>query len=148
MSDVLMELRDRLRQAQEQARACERVHESVRGLTGTAELPGSAGSVTVDVNGSLAGIALTERATRMGPEALGAAILGAARRAAARIPQRVGEVVDELAPDQAAMRELMLDGYRKRFGSPDPEAAARSPKSGKNRPPEDEDEVFYDPARW
>lgn len=77
-------------------------------------------SVTVDQNGVVSALDLTDAALRKQPAQLSAEILGAMRTAQAQIAARMQEVMAPIIGDDSATMDALMGGYHERFPEPPP----------------------------
>jgi len=78
-------------------------------------------SVTVDQNGVVSALDLTDAALRKQPAQLSAEILGAMRTAQAQIAAKMQEVMAPIIGDDSATMDALMGGYHERFPEPPPE---------------------------
>jgi len=86
-------------------------------------------SVTVDQNGVVSALDLTDAALRKQPAQLSSEILGTMRTAQAQIASRMREAMAPILGGDSATMDALLGGYHEKFPEPPPEdpAAARRP---------------------
>ena len=81
-------------------------------------------AVTVDQNGIVSALDLTDAALRKQPARLSADILGAMRTAQARIAEKMQEVMAPIIGGDSATMDALMGGYQERFPEPPPEQPA------------------------
>ena len=105
------------------------IQEAMAGVDVVAGSADGAVQVRVDRNGALTGIEFTERALRLDPAGLGAAVLDAVHEAKTRIGPRYAEIVASSGADEATI-ERMIGRYRENHPDrfrPEPAAPAEAP---------------------
>jgi DNA-binding protein YbaB len=79
-------------------------------------------TVTVDANGTMTDLRLTDRVRELSGQQVAAAVLATVRRANAKIPERIAEILRDRAADDRATIDAVLANYRSRFPEPEPDA--------------------------
>lgn len=93
-------------------------------------------SVTVDQNGIVSALDLTDAALRKQPAQLSADILGAMRTAQAQIAARMQEVMAPIIGGDSATMDALMGGYHERF----PEPVTDEPVERRRSGPSDDDD--------
>ena len=93
-------------------------------------------SVTVDQNGVVSALDLTDAALRKQPAQLSAEILGAMRTAQAQIAAKMQEVMAPIIGGDSATMDALMGGYQERFPEPEPEQPVERRPAG----PSDDDD--------
>ncbi|MET8759572.1 YbaB/EbfC family nucleoid-associated protein [Lentzea sp. NPDC004782] len=123
------QIQAKLRQADEMKQVANAVQVTQRSSDGSV-------SVTVDQNGIVSALDLTDAALRKRPEQLSSEILGAMRTAQAQIASRMQEVMAPIIGGDSATMDALMGGYQERFPEPPPEQPADRRPSG----PSDDDD--------
>jgi DNA-binding protein YbaB len=79
-------------------------------------------TVTVDANGTMTDLRLTDGVRELSGQQVAAAVLATVRRANAKIPERIAEILRDRAADDRATIDAVLANYRSRFPEPEPDA--------------------------
>jgi DNA-binding protein YbaB len=108
------QIQAKLRQADEMKQVANAVQVTQRSSDGSV-------SVTVDQNGIVSALDLTDAALRKRPEQLSSEILGAMRTAQAQIAARMQEVMAPIIGGDSATMDALMGGYHERFPEPPPE---------------------------
>lgn len=111
------QIQAKLRQADEMKQVANAVSVTQRSSDGSV-------SVTVDQNGIVSALDLTDAALRKQPAQLSADILGAMRTAQAQIASRMHEVMAPIIGEDSATMDALMGGYEERFPEPPPEEPA------------------------
>ena len=93
-------------------------------------------SVTVDQNGVVSALDLTDAALRKQPAQLSSEILGAMRTAQAQIAARMQEVMAPIIGGDSETMGALIGGYHERFPEPEPDEPVRE------RSPRPDDDDF------
>jgi DNA-binding protein YbaB len=112
------QIQAKLKQADEMKQVANAVKVTQRSSDGSV-------SVTVDQNGVVSALDLTDAALRKQPAQLSAEILGAMRSAQAQIASRMQEVMAPIIGDDSATMGALIGGYHERFPEPEPEEPVR-----------------------
>jgi DNA-binding protein YbaB len=123
------QIQAKLKQADEMKQVANAVKVTQRSSDGSV-------SVTVDQNGVVSALDLTDAALRKQPAQLSAEILGAMRTAQAQIASRMQEVMAPIIGGDSATMDALMGGYHERFPEPEPEDPAPRRPSG---PADDDD---------
>jgi DNA-binding protein YbaB len=123
------QIQTKLRQADEMKQVANAVKVTQRSSDGSV-------SVTVDQNGVVSALDLTDAALRKQPAQLSAEILGAMRTAQAQIATRMQEVMAPIIGEDSATMDALMGGYHERFPEPPPENPAPARPTG---PTDDDD---------
>jgi len=121
------QIQAKLRQADEMKQVANAVQVTQRSSDGSV-------SVTVDQNGIVSALDLTDAALRKRPAQLSSEILGAMRTAQAQIAARMQEVMAPIIGGDSATMDALMGGYQERFPEPPPEPPAE------RRGPTDDDD--------
>lgn len=78
-------------------------------------------TVTVDANGTVTDLKLTDRVRELSGQQVAAAVLDTIRRANAKIPGRIAELMQANAGDDTATVQAVVANYQARFPEPPPE---------------------------
>lgn len=78
-------------------------------------------SVTVDSAGNVTGLRITDAVRESTGAKVAAAVLNTLRRAQARLPERLGEVMAETIGDDQPTMDTIVGRYRAKFPEPEPE---------------------------
>jgi DNA-binding protein YbaB len=108
------QIQAKLKQADEMKQVANAVKVTQRSSDGSV-------SVTVDQNGVVSALDLTDAALRKQPAQLSAEILGAMRTAQAQIAAKMQEVMAPIIGDDSATMGALMGGYHERFPEPPPE---------------------------
>jgi DNA-binding protein YbaB len=81
-------------------------------------------TVSVDANGTVTDLTLTDRVRDLSGQQVATAVLRTIQRANARIPDRIAELMRAAVGDDPATIDAVLANYRARFPEPEPEPAA------------------------
>ncbi|WP_024877376.1 YbaB/EbfC family nucleoid-associated protein [Saccharomonospora piscinae] len=104
----------------------------------TERSPGGEVAVTVDGNGVLTGLDLSERTRGMDPSAVSATIMASLRQAQARLREQVSELVQETVGDDPAGNNIVAQ-YAERFPDPVDGEDAPGQQSSPGSPPRPSD---------
>jgi DNA-binding protein YbaB len=121
--------------ARAKAERYQAMREQAQQVSVTASAPDELVTVTVDSAGNVTGLRITDEARNLSGERIAAAVLDTIRRAQARLPQRLAEVMaDTIGSDQRTI-DTIVGNYRAKFPDPDglPDA-----------PPDDDDDGWAD----
>jgi DNA-binding protein YbaB len=80
---------------------------------------GGAVEVTVDAQGALTELALTDKIRNMPPGELAAQVMACVRRAQQQLPSRVRRAMEATVGDQQRLIDQVVGVYRERFGTDD-----------------------------
>lgn len=116
------QIQAKLKQADEMKQVANAVKVTQRSSDGSV-------SVTVDQNGVVSALDLTDAALRKQPAQLSSEILGTMRTAQAQIASRMQEAMAPILGGDSATMDALMGGYHEKFPEPPPEdpAAARRP---------------------
>jgi DNA-binding protein YbaB len=116
------QIQAKLKQADEMKQVANAVKVTQRSSDGSV-------SVTVDQNGVVSALDLTDAALRKQPAQLSSEILGTMRTAQAQIATRMQEAMAPILGGDSATMDALMGGYHEKFPEPEPEdpAAARRP---------------------
>ncbi len=78
-------------------------------------------TVTVDSAGNLSDLRITDRVRELPGAQVAAAVLDTVRRAQAKLPERLGEVMESTIGDDVQTRDKIVGEYRARFPEPEPD---------------------------
>ncbi|MGV9292941.1 YbaB/EbfC family nucleoid-associated protein [Amycolatopsis sp. NPDC003676] len=81
-------------------------------------------TVTVDSAGNATDLRITDKVRELSGEQVATAVLTAMRRAQARLPERLGEVMTETIGDDRDTIDTVVGRYREKFPEPEPETPA------------------------
>jgi DNA-binding protein YbaB len=123
------QIQSKLRQADEMKQVANAVKVTQRSSDGSV-------SVTVDQNGIVSALDLTDAALRKQPAQLSSEILTAMRTAQAQIASRMQEVMAPIIGGDSATMDALMGGYAERFPEPEPEEPVERRPSG----PSDDDD--------
>lgn len=123
------QIQAKLKQADEMKQVANAVKVTQRSSDGSV-------SVTVDQNGIVSALDLTDAALRKQPAQLSSEILGAMRTAQAQIASRMQEVMAPIIGGDSETMGALLGGYQERFPEPPPEEPGERRPSG----PSDDDD--------
>ena len=87
-------------------------------------------TVTVDSAGNVTDLRITDRVKEMSGAQVSSAVLLTLRRAQARLPEKVAEVMAETIGDDQQTVDTIVNNYRSKFPEPEPE---ESPEAGEER---------------
>jgi DNA-binding protein YbaB len=88
-------------------------------------------TVTVDSTGNLSDLRITDRVRELSGAQVAAAVLGTVRRAQAKLPERLGEVMKSTIGDDVQTQDKIVGEYRAKFPEPEPEPdEPRQPSAG------------------
>ena len=99
---------------------------------------GGAIQVTVDAQGTLTDLTLTDKIRNLTPEELAAQVMACVRRAQQQLPSRVRRAMEATVGDQQRLIDQVVGDYRERFGLDDHDAF--------HAPAADGEEYFADRA--
>jgi DNA-binding protein YbaB len=85
-------------------------------------------SVTVDSAGNVTDLRITDAVRESTGAKVAAAVLTTLRRAQARLPERLGEVMAETIGDDQPTMDTIVGRYRAKFPEPEPEPPAEPPQ--------------------
>jgi DNA-binding protein YbaB len=146
--------------ARAKAQRYQEMQVEVSRVSTTESSPDGVVTATVDANGALTDLRITDRMKDMSGAQVAAAVLATMRRAQSRLHDRVAEVMQSTIGDDPAAMDIVLASYRGRFpevdvaeqsrvgeeyrlGRLDEEDStppARPPRPTPRRPPADEDD--------
>ena len=115
------QIQAKLRQADEMKQVANAVRVTQRSSDGSV-------SVTVDQNGVVSALDLTDAALRKQPAQLSAEILGVMRTAQAQIASRMQEAMAPIIGDDSATMGALVGGYQERFPEPPPGEPVAPPR--------------------
>ncbi|GDY30061.1 YbaB/EbfC family nucleoid-associated protein [Gandjariella thermophila] len=125
--------------AKAKAQRYQEMQAEVSRVSATESSPDGVVTVTVDANGALTDLRITDRVREMSGTQVAAAVLGAMRRAQSRLPDRVAEVMQSTIGDDQAAMDIVMANYRGRFPEVDePEPPRTDGEHRIGRLPEDE----------
>ncbi|WP_116201348.1 YbaB/EbfC family nucleoid-associated protein [Amycolatopsis circi] len=78
-------------------------------------------TVTVDSSGNVTDLRVSDQIRELSGDRIAAAVLGVLRRAQARLPERLGEVMAATIGDDQATVDTIVGNYRARFPEPEPD---------------------------
>lgn len=108
------QIQAKLKQADEMKQVANAVKVTQRSSDGSV-------SVTVDQNGVVSALDLTDAALRKQPAQLSAEILGAMKTAQAQIASRMQEVMAPIIGGDSQTMDALMGGYHERFPEPEPD---------------------------
>lgn len=91
-------------------------------------------TATVDAAGNITDLRITDRVRDMSGAQVAAAVLNTVRRAQAKLPERLGEVMAATIGDDEQTRETIVGNYRAKFPEPEPEPGTSQPPTENVRP--------------
>lgn len=94
-------------------------------------------TVTVDSAGNVADLKITDRVRELSGAQVAAAVLGTIRRAQAKLPERLDEVMAETIGEDKQTREKVVGDYRAKFPEPPPEPDEAAPPAAEGPPVRD-----------
>jgi DNA-binding protein YbaB len=100
-------------------------------------------TVTVDSAGNVTDLRITDKVKEMSGERVAAAVLLTLRRAQARLPEKLAEVMAETIGDDQQTVDTIVNNYRSKFPEPEPEdepAEPEEPEARRIGEVEDDDE--------
>lgn len=101
----------------------------------SASSPDELVTATVDSAGNVTGLRITDEARNLSGERIAAAVLDTIRRAQAKLPERLAEVMEETIGSDRRTIDTIVGNYRAKF--PDPEEPLEAP-------PDDDDDGWAD----
>jgi DNA-binding protein YbaB len=122
------QIQAKLKQADEMKQVANAVKVTQRSSDGSV-------SVTVDQNGVVSALDLTDAALRKQPAQLSAEILGAMRTAQAQIAAKMQEVMAPIIGGDSQTMDALMGGYHERFPEPEPDQPVQRRSPG----PDDDD---------
>ena len=87
-------------------------------------------TVTVDSAGNVTDLRITDKVKEMSGERVAAAVLLTLRRAQARLPEKLAEVMAETIGDDQQTVDTIVGNYRAKFPEPEPEDEPEEPQAG------------------
>jgi DNA-binding protein YbaB len=87
-------------------------------------------TVTVDSAGNVTDLRITDKVKEMSGERVAAAVLLTLRRAQARLPEKLAEVMAETIGDDQQTVDTIVGNYRAKFPEPEPEDEPEGPRAG------------------
>ncbi len=97
-------------------------------------------TVTVDSAGNVTDLRITDKVKELSGERVAAAVLLTLRRAQARLPEKLAEVMAETIGDDQQTVDTIVGNYRAKFPEPEPEDEPEEPEARRIGDVEDEDE--------
>jgi DNA-binding protein YbaB len=82
-------------------------------------------TVTVDSSGNVTNLMITDRVRELSGARIAAVVLETMRRAQAKLPARLGEVMAEAIGDDTSTIDTVVDNYRAKFPEPPDSPATR-----------------------
>ncbi|MCU1687967.1 MAG: hypothetical protein JWQ81_8706 [Amycolatopsis sp.] len=105
-------------QAREKAQRYQAMQEAVGQVSVTESSKDGMVTVTVDSAGNPTDLRITDRVRELSGAQVAAAVLTTLRRAQARLPERLGEVMTETIGDDQATVDTVVGRYREKFPEP------------------------------
>lgn len=91
---------------------------------------GGAVQVTLDAQGALTDIALTDKIRNMPPRELAAQVMACVRRAQQQLPSRIRQAMEATVGDQQRLIDQVVGVYRERFGTDEAPASRTAAADG------------------
>jgi DNA-binding protein YbaB len=101
--------------AKAKAQRYQEMQAEVSRVSATESSPDGVVAVTVDANGALTDLRITDRVRELSGAQVAAAVLATIKRAQSRLPDRVAEVMQSTVGDDQAAVDIVLANYRGRF---------------------------------
>lgn len=105
-------------------------------------------TATVDSAGNLTELRITDRVWELSGAQVATAVLGTVKRAQAKLPERLGELMAETIGDDPRTREKIVGEYRAKFPEPppEPEPEAEQPDAPVRKIGELDEEALPEPG--
>lgn len=103
-------------EAEQRAARFTKAREEISAVVVTEEGAGGAVKVTVRSDGALVDLVFSDRVRSIFPRELAAVVLACVKGAQARIAERVSTILAETVPEEGALAERIVAGYRREAG--------------------------------
>ncbi|TVT32582.1 YbaB/EbfC family nucleoid-associated protein, partial [Amycolatopsis rhizosphaerae] len=120
-------------EAKAKAQRYQAMQAAVAGVSVTESSKDGVVTVTVDSAGNLSDLRITDRVRELPGAQVASLVLTTVRRAQARLPERLGEVMAETIGDDTRTRDTIVGNYRAKFPEPEPDPEEAAPPTNQVR---------------
>ncbi|NHD19009.1 MULTISPECIES: YbaB/EbfC family nucleoid-associated protein [Actinopolyspora] len=136
------------KQIEEKMQQAERIREAATAVRAESSNRDGSVRVTVDQNGNMSDLELTDGALRRRPDELSSEIMSTVRSAQTQLAERMREAMEPVLGSDTETLGSVLSGVRDRFPADPEEPAEQGSTSNRSGAPDDSGEEDFDEFDW